>query len=1636
MASKVGGPSTSSESKAVMESEHTKPNDSLFNAALDQARAELLDLTLRNRALSMRPDANHARMIFITGGNAQQVYERLVEKERTFTFSSANDKAQRNLPDEIELFQEEAANPQETAGYEKNQSEGIPEKRRTDTRLQTNLTAEKLSKQLLAIERDARTAIEEQGTNLLFLAFGDLVWYEDEHSDIELHAPLVLVPVQLSRKPQDTGQREPPFVLSVRDGEDIFDNVSLRARLKQSFNLDIPDLDIESESFNIATYLQDVGKSIESMNRWRINADAIALGFFSFQKYLMYLDLKPERWPEEKKLFDHAIFGGLLQAGITPVPEPFSDDIPVDQLVSAERLDHVVDADSSQTIAIEKVRHHVNVVIQGPPGTGKSQSITNIIATAVLDGKSVLFVAEKKAALDVVKRRLDHEGLGPICLELHGAGQNSARMLASVMEAWSLGRPVMPDAEKAILDLNRRREILNDYPCQLHEPLAPSGLTPYQLFGKLKMLGTDGKEIPLENAEHWSMDEIEGRRALVIDFAEALKKVGNPSTNIWHGATAERLLRIDLPNIENILERTRNTLTETISAAKLYSTAINQNPSWTLAHLAEQLIIGETLLAAPVWMDWTRIHSPTWETGRTEIIKTLANVRDLTLYQAFVQGKVREEAYDRDWTEERRVLLEKAHSPFKLFSAKYRQARTAVKTALTNAAPKHGTKRIEILDKLIAIQRLKKALLADEHVARQAFGNLWNGDQTDWQKAEAVLNWVVASEQTGLGQDFRDLAATKPNLTTIATTHTQLVNARDAFLVEAGGLADILKLDWNVAFTHPLELVSFEQLASRTEIWRAKLNDLPAWCTYIGQMRELINNGIEQMANECHQGRLDFSNIEPSFWRSLYTTLIRKALRERPILARFDGSRHTREIDSFREADRHRRNVARHRVLSAHYAKIPRVGEDFGDIGFLRGEAERKRNRKSIRTILRRAGTLVQHIKPVFLMSPLSVAQYVEPGALDFDLLVIDEASQIRPVDALGAIARARQIVVVGDSNQLPPTTFFTRMTSSSDDKDDEEEGRVDANTANTFPVTAAARDMESILSLCVARGIPETMLRWHYRSRHHSLIAISNSEFYQNRLFVVPNPYKTGHGELGVRFHKVDPGGYDRARSRTNRLEAGKVAEAIRTHAHECPNLSLGVATFSTAQRDAILDTLELLRMDDPILDEFILRDTHECFFVKNLESVQGDERDVVFISVGYGRDASGYMSNSFGPINGDHGARRLNVLFSRAKMRCEVFSSITDEDVETQQNAPRGVVVLKRFLRFARNGIMDIPRHSGREEDSPFETAVCNTLRDMNYEVDAQVGQSGFFIDLAVIDPNQPGRYLLGVECDGATYHSSRCARERDRLRQYVLEDQGWLIHRIWSTDWFHNPDEEKEKLARKLESLCQQSNLDAAVPRPQSVAKALPIGSARDSQNIDGLSGIEKLATPYVQAKGSFCFGTDEMMKRAIGEVLKIEAPIHVAELQNRCRELSGLSRVTNGFLQQFLRTLRSVENDKKTSRCDDFIHLINDEPVPRNRENVASPELRKPTMIAPMEYDAAIKRFIEYVHGATMSEIAPAIARMLGFKSTSQQLRSIVDKRCLQLVQQGVIHSDADGVTRLCTKELNNEPQVQLHPSQPK
>jgi very-short-patch-repair endonuclease len=1573
---------------------------------LDTNRRALLDLSTRNRLLSTPRQKKTAKTIELVDEYAVEVFRLLVKEGKALSFLPGREKSKTTTGDSAELKKDD-----DFGELPQPEDDGVDErgmgKRHTDQRLQTLLTSEGLQKRLLTLYYDAQTFEEEQGVNILYLAIGMLKWFEDDNSEKERYAPLILVPVSLER-----GTATERFKLRWRE-EDIAANLSLQAKMKAEFGLIIPDLP-QDDDLDVTAYMRAVQQVVSAQKRFVVNENDIVLGFFSFAKFLMYRDLDPANWPENGKIDADPLIAGLLRDGFPAAEGMIGEDENVDTHLTPAQMAHVVDADGSQALAIEEVRRGRNLVIQGPPGTGKSQTITNIIASAVADGKKVLFVAEKMAALEVVHRRMSNIGLGPICFELHSHKSNKRAVLDELRQTRDLGRPRSDDNQQATAKLLGLRDALNKHAQVLHATLAPCGMTPFQVIGhsvRLKQDEVEARGVVLHKPEFWSAEDKRDRESILADVVARIGEIGAPVQHPWRGVCRNSLLPNEYDSLCNNLAELRELLARIVDDVR---TVERSFPNTSPALISLQMVDAITKVVIDLNdANYQAIAHPLWQNGVPLLNELVQSGMKHTELKAKLSTAVADAAWNTDFTQCRQQLAMHGESMLRFMKSSYREAVALLKSCLTCPLPKSHAERLALVDDIIQVQKIEK-LLGEQHEAGlNGFGELWQGVRSDWQPMMSLLTWRNALPVDKLPKDFLVHCAKITTPSEWRDLATRIGKEVPAFFAKAVALMDSLQLDMQLAFGVENVLdIDREAFAARLEQWILTTETLSKWIAFKGRYDLLCSKGVQSIAEKLWNNELPREKAQGTFERAYFDVLTEMVFALHPQLREFDGDQHNNLVLNFRETDKYRIEQNRIEIRSKHYNGLPKSEGGIGPLGILNREFSRRRNHMPIRQLIKHAGPAIQALKPVFMMSPLSVAQFLEPGALQFDLLVIDEASQVEPVDALGAIARAKQIVVVGDTRQLPPTRFFSRMTA---DLDDEE--------SDSDEPQFSTSDVESILSLCLGNGLPQRMLRWHYRSKHQSLIAVSNKQFYENKLFIVPSPYDAASG-MGLKFNHLPHAVFESGGSGTNPIEAKAVAEAVIRHAKEHPNLSLGVGAFSVKQRQAILDEIELLRRTHPETEPFFAAaNQDEPFFVKNLENIQGDERDVIFISIGYGRKQDGSYTASFGPLNSEGGERRLNVLISRAKRRCEVFSSITADNIDLERAKGAGVAALKLFLKFAETGKLDFGQTTDREPDSIFEEQVAGALRARGYDVKTQIGLAGFFIDLAVVDKSMPGRFVLGIECDGAAYHSSRSARDRDRLRQAVLEDHGWIIHRIWSTDWFRRPKEQLEKTIAAIEQAKttlaeREQKPEAPVARPVFEIISHDDG---DVVNLHAHIGEKNLSIPYQEAILSVPTHiephdvADNDMADIVAKIVEMESPIHENEVIMRIRTLWNLGRagsriqakVKAGLSQAVRRGMIACEGEFYLEQGAD-VHV-------RDRSTASSAGLKKPEHLPPQEIRKAILALIEANFGASYSQLPTEVARLLGFKATSAQLREVIEPQIQELLNNGKLQETGNQLT---------------------
>lgn len=1531
---------------------------------LEDARRRLVETGTRNRLIHVNRAAKRANVLDVVGERSADVFDLLRTQGRKMRFQPRDEEEEQ--PDGEPLLLALAEEPEDGEAREA---------RYRDLILETRLGPEALQRRLLRLFSDARTAEEEQGVNILYLAMGFLRWYESDSSEVLRESPLILLPVELVRD-----DRRASFTLRARDTE-IVTNLPLQERLRADFGFELPEL-IDDDLFSPDGYFGELEDRLTGRPRWSIDRDGMQLGFFSFSKLLMMRDLEPENWPGDA-FGAHPVLGGLLDGGFERSSPLFGPQERLDPRLEPGDLLHVVPADASQTRVIEEVRAGRNLVVQGPPGTGKSQTIANIIAAAAHDGKRVLFVAEKMAALSVVHDRLKKVGLGDLCLEIHSRAANKRELLAELARTLAAGAaaPEMPPAPDA---LREARDRLNRVTDLLHAPVPGHGFSPFRAMAEIARFvgkGAPPPRIPRDGLA--GLDEL-ARRELadrVGAYADLLARTRPRAEHPFFGVRATALQPTDLQRLEPELARAAE------AVAELNETA-------TRVARAAGLPAPETLEGCEALRDLLLVADERPREAREATGALLPRAGEVRLGEALEAGAAwaaaraqaepvfAEAAFGADPGALRARLAPGVGSVWSRLFGPYRGASRELATLLTGPLPKAPAERLALLDRLITIRGLRRTLSEEEGYLSDLLGPAWRGERTPFGELQRQAAWLSR------------LTAAAP-VDTIEGLDRVCAVAGEAERLGSelmGAVSALYTLETRLELN--LDGMSLSDLEARVVAMADGIGRYGEWARLSTMAARLEADGLGPLLTLLDEGALEpdqavdellFATAEAR-WEAA-----RAALPDLDPLAQLD--RHAL-VETFRGLEEARMGETRRLVRAKHLAQLPTGAS--GQMGFLRGEMARQRGHKPIRQIMKRAGQMVQRIKPVLLMSPISIAQYLPPGSAEFDLLLIDEASQVRPEDALGAIARCRQIVVVGDQKQLPPTSFFDRVAGSEEENDEEEEE----------VRTASATEMESVLTLCEARGLNPAMLEWHYRSRDPSLITVNNAEFYEHRLILPPSPVQNDP-EFGLGFRRV-PGVYS-SRSRgggrpgTNRIEAEAVAAAVAEHARTRPDLSLGVVAFSKAQSDMLTEVLEVARRGDQILDAFLREGRAEDVFVKNIENVQGDERDVILISVGYGpSEPNGRLASmSFGPVNGEGGERRLNVLFSRARTRCLVFCSFDPNDIDTSRTSRDGPRVLKRFLEFARSGQLDQPEATGAPADSPFEEDVAEVIRNLGYPCDHQVGAAGFRIDLGVRHPDQPGRYVLAVECDGAAYHSALWARERDRLRQDVLEGLGWRFHRVWSTDWFHRRAAEIDRLRAALE------------------AAALAEGPDYVGANRDGVLALEQepergpapervlppppelTAPPYETSsfKVSVAFEPHEapitLLADLVSRVVESEGPVHRDLVARRVAEAFGKARTGKRIREASDEALERALLTGGVLPDGEFVMTPAQREDPPVRDRSADGAPTSAAQLPPVEVRAAAARIVAESGETPHDELIVATARLLGFARVGAELRAVID-----------------------------------------
>jgi very-short-patch-repair endonuclease len=1480
--------------------------------------------------------------------------------------------------------------------------------------LLAEVKADELDGRLLAIHTAARTGLEEGGANTLYLAIGLLRWTEDEKSERRNLAPILLVPVTLQRQSVRSG-----FRLARHDDEAIV-NPTLLQFLKANFELRVPALEVlpnDEKGIDVGRVLQAFRLAVAEIKHWEVREEA-HLGLFSFTKYLMWKDLQDRT--EQLKA------NRVVKHLIDRPGQAFERDGEVgefEQLDLSHKPQDILApllSDSSQLKAICSVDTGRDLVLEGPPGTGKSQTITNMIAHALGRGKTVLFVSEKMAALSVVHRRLEAIGLGPFCLELHSSKSKKSEVLQQLGSALDMaGQRTADDWSREAERLGQLRQELNGLVGSLHQAY-PNGLTVFDAIGTC--IGNSGQQpssMPWADAMTHKRDELDRLRETSRSMATLAGAIGglngHPLSLIgmtqWSPTWGDDLLVAcqDLARVAAVFHAKAQGL-EPLLGQSLAGASMD-----TFAH-ADAL--ADMLLAAPrVPIAVARqAHDPATHARLQALVKH--GTARAAHWESVGPGwmpplaKLNGAELLSSWSQ--------ANESWWLKAVWGRRAITAKLAAFREDKKRPSAGQVDaMLHPLMELNEEDLVLRAMHAEAQALLADAYDGLKTDWSAVAVHDDWAMQFSQA-----VARVAAGDDARTQALRGALQPLVAENRVALESNGKVGQTLIEFRSAWrdlrqklealnnaAKPIAPIAgpsnadgaLERIQGVIAGWQASKQRLQAWCLWRNVRDQAVAQGLQGLVSDLEQGGIGLSEVGEHFEFSYRNWWAKKAIDVDPVLRNFASAEHERKIREFRAADASFQKLTERYLAATLAGRIPSAtgvaAKANPEMGRLLRERQKQRAHMPVRQLVQAMPTLLPKLKPCLLMSPLSVSQYLDAGFSQFDLVIFDEASQIPVWDAVGVIARGKQLVVVGDPKQLPPTNFFNKSSESDD------EG---------FGDDARVEDLESILDECLGAGMNKLSLKWHYRSRHESLITFSNHRYYDDSLVTFPSPVTD---DLAVKFQRVT-GVYDRGGSRTNRAEAEAVVAGIEEHFlnPKKRDLTLGVVTFNQTQQSLIDTLLDARRRANSDLDRAIAAQTREKLFVKNLENVQGDERDVIFFSITYGPDAAGKTTMNFGPLNGEGGHRRLNVAISRAREAVVIYSSLMPEQIDLARVRAAGVRDLKHYLEFAIRGARALVEQSsptGLDPESPFELAVIKVLREMGWIVHPQVGCSGYRIDMAVVDSRAPGRYLVGIECDGRAYHSGATARDRDRLRQLVLEGLGWRIHRIWSTDWWVNPEGEVQKISALLQSLVTKEEdeddgealddsppeppLDMGVadttPEPGSAAEA-PVTSPLAAQVTTAGSQSRSLQiyAPAAVGPGDPLAFYEPQSRRQLSDqlqrVVEAEGPIPESALLKRVARAWGLER-TGARIVERLRSLIPANLPRTEEGHETFYWPATVEPRTWNEFRIADASessKRHITEVCVEEVAALVLHVVREAGRPARSDTARAVCRLVGMART--------------------------------------------------
>lgn len=1247
-------------------------------------------------------------------------------------------------------------------------------------RLRLLLNEKETLLKLKTVYRNAHTFMEESGANVLYLAAGLLKWRQKPDEKAR-YAPLVLIPVNLERKTANTD-----YTLSLREDEWQM-NITLFEMLKQKFGIDIKNVETVPVIDGQVAYkalFTTVRKAISLKEGWDV-VDRAYIGIFSFGQFMMWKDLH-----DHADMFSaQPIVASLIEGHLTWEPKgAFLSQEELDCTLKPSDLVTPVSADGSQLVAIQAAAEGQSFVMHGPPGTGKSQTITNMIANALYQGKTVLFLAKKMPALEVVQKRLEDIGLGPFCLELHANKASKRHVLEQFEETLKL----TDQRHEALYDrtseqvMEKRMEIRSLIEL-LHKP-TKCGKSLYELMGILEEYhdAPDSAAFDTASAMLVTAEELaDWRRQLEIlqETAAKLPDIADHPLKAIRRKEFKRHEKLQLRQQMQLWFTRYENLKSDIEEMQA-KTGIENCAD---VELREYISLADVLSHAVIYPELM-----------TELLESGEDMESICAACKEIE-KTREVMAEVDAEYDRGIMsadLHDAREGWQIAGEDQSKMSRIIRAGAMRLLKKYALEPESItpdsvgarLDRLVVLQnyynkagnssKLVKRLLKE---GKKVDWPLWEKADRRMQQVLDRLDMLAIDEESYVRlQDYIHEQALHPD-ENFRDDRKQFAGIKSHYAALKQCTADIMDMagyEFNAEKGSLSDLMLGGEWPEMLRDWQMHFQDIDAWCCYIQESGHAEEIGLGPVVAAIENG-LAAEDIFPAFYKGWAGTYVRRMIERNSQFQYFNGLTYDRIIEKYRKLCQEFEEMSRQEIRARLMDRLPdkNEGSSSKSLSILQKAIMGGGSKLTVRQLFAKMPEAVRILAPCMLMSPSSVAQFIDPDFPKFDLIIIDEASQMPTCEAVGALARGRSVVIAGDEQQLPPTNFFKKKAAGENIELD---------------------DLESILDDTLALNMPQCYLNWHYRSAHESLIAFSNANYYDHGLRTFPS---TDNQKSAVKFVNVE-GVYDRSGTRTNEKEAKAVIEEMRSRILADSTRSIGVITFNIAQCGMIEDGwADILDSDETL--SAIVRDMETPVFIKNLENIQGDERDVILFSLGYGPDEEGKMSMNFGPVNQRGGHRRLNVAVTRARREMVVFASFDPSNIQTTPRSAQGLKDLKAFMEYAKVGYaaLDYDEMPLTEERTTVNRQIAERLSEKGYQADINIGTSDFRIDVAVRNPDCPEEYLLGIIFDDDAKALADTVKDRVILQKEVLGRMGWDILNLWLMDWWEDRETQIQRIVVAL-------------------------------------------------------------------------------------------------------------------------------------------------------------------------------------------------------------------------------------------